>query len=84
MSVPLTIILLMTIFSVPKMIPSLQTTPQIVLYKQSNFQVINYSESAAFRKLTKEWGLAYLDVSTAFSAYSTWKMRPSGLSELHS
>ena len=35
-------------------------------------------------KLTKEWSLAYLDVSTAFSAYSTWKMRPSGLSELHS
>ena len=31
-----------------------------------------------------KYGAAYLEVSTAFSAYSTWKIRPSGLSELHS
>ena len=46
--------------------------------------IIRIQESINQESSNGKYGAAYLEVSTAFSAYSTWKIRPSGLSELHS
>ena len=80
LSVPASIILLTTIFSVPRIMPFLHLTPRIVLHQQSMIMLT---------KILKQYACTlyhetYLEPSTAFSAYSIWKILPSGDSDEHS
>jgi len=71
LSVPATIILLKTIFSVPRTIPFLHLTPTTVLKLWlTNFLEGDYFDIIGICPKVQAL-ITYLDVSTAFSAYST-------------